>query len=595
MCILLTSGMASASEYSVHVDLSSLKNDRLFIEVDVPKVDIDTATFIFPVTIPGTYQTHLWWRLVHDFKAFDAEGSPLPVSRSVDSQYVIGEAQRLARVSYWVDDTFDDLDDRAQVFQPAGTSFEKGTVFVFNHSGVTGYIEGMQSLPYTVTVRRDPNLFCSTALKVSERNDEFVRYAANTYDDLIDGPVVICKPDTATFQVNGTSVLVSLVHHSDESYAEAYAKELQTVTSGIEEYLPSLPVDRYAFLLYLWDGDTSLVKRGRFAQGALEHNYSSLYFWRLNPRPFGLKDVAAHEFLHILVPLNVHSREIDEFNFRDPAMSAHLWLYEGVTEYFADQSLLRSGISNENMFLSRIKRFSGSMNYLPEKFSLTEFSRNVLEPENQRTYPIIYRYGPLNALLLDILLRQEYGTEGGLLELVYELMEQFGPAKPFEDDELFDVIEKITSKKIGDYCRRYIEGEEHIPLAELLPSIGLQFKDSVTVEAYSFGIDVTGTGEDMKSLFIKPEGANPLNIQEGDELISVDGRKISTENARYLRRLWNPTSDHEITVTVVRDGQEFTLTGKAHKGEKVRHFVIEEDPDATDEQIAFRRLVLYGS
>ena len=46
-------------------------------------------------------------------------------------------------------------------------------------------------------------------------------------------------------------------------------------------------------------------------------------------------DNAAHEFFHIVTPLSIHSEEIQYFDFNQPKMSEHLWLYEGSTEYHA--------------------------------------------------------------------------------------------------------------------------------------------------------------------------------------------------------------------------------------------------------------------
>ena len=37
-------------------------------------------------------------------------------------------------------------------------------------------------------------------------------------------------------------------------------------------------------------------------------------------------DMAAHEFFHIVTPLNIHSEIIEHFNFATPTPSQHLWL-----------------------------------------------------------------------------------------------------------------------------------------------------------------------------------------------------------------------------------------------------------------------------
>lgn len=581
--------------YHVQIDLTSLRHDRLAVTIDVPPVAIDTAVFVFPVTVPGTYEPHLWWRLVHNFAAFDAQGSPLPVTRSADSQFVIGQASRLHRVRYDLDDSFDDEDDRVTIFHPTGTSFQGDSVFVFNHGGIVGYIEGYQRLPYLVSVQRPERLYCSTALPVTSRSTDRDTYMAGSYDELVDGPAVFARPDTASFQVNGVNVQVALIHPRDTLIAPAYAKTLEKVTSAIGAFLPSMPVDRYAFLIYLWDGDTVEVKGARMGQGALEHSYSSLYFWRYTSKPFGLESVAAHEFLHILLPLNVHSREIDEFNFRSPQMSAHLWLYEGVTEYFAHQALLRGKASSESRFIREVKQQARSLNVLPDTFSLYTFSRNVLTAENQELYPVIYEIGPLNALLMDIQLREESNGQRGLLELVYQLMERYGPAHPFNDDELFDVIEGMTSPAFGAYCRTYIRDRTLLPLNEYLPRIGLTYTDSTLADRLTFGVAFSGEMKDLSNVIIEPTKPNPLGVQAGDRLVAIDGKELSSHSPTGLRKLFNPEKDQSISLSVERNGDVLELSGTAVTTQRVVRHVIGEVDSPTAEQVRLRNLVFYGN
>ena len=46
-------------------------------------------------------------------------------------------------------------------------------------------------------------------------------------------------------------------------------------------------------------------------------------------------DIVSHEFFHIVTPLSVHSEDVHYFDYNAPTFSKHLWMYEGVTEYFA--------------------------------------------------------------------------------------------------------------------------------------------------------------------------------------------------------------------------------------------------------------------
>ena len=594
----------SAEPYVVHYDLHFVIRDKLFVNVQVPAVvrksftDSNSAcSYVFPVIAPGTYEYSPWWKLVSDFTAFDVEGKPLPVGCGIDSQFVILGAERLHSISYWLDDSFDVSDGSIEIFHPAGVGFED-SIAVINHTGIVGYVDGFQSLPYEVHVDRPSHLYCATALDVISRTDTSDIYIAPNYDALVDGPVLYSRPDTATFDVHGTQILVAMAHHSKNMVAPAYAKSLKKVTESIASFLGTMPVKKYAFLFYLWNGDTNNVKYMHYAIGALEHNLSSMYFWRYSKTPFGLNDIAAHEFLHILVPLNLHSREIDQFNFRQPSLSEHIWLYEGATEYFADQSLLRGKILPEKGFVEKIRSWIASSDELPDSFSLTEFSKNILTRENQRVYSQIYEYGPLNALLLDITLRSSSDKEVGLLELVQRLMKEYGPTKPFEDEKLFSEIGRVSTPEAERYCTQHISNSKRIPYRELLSEIGLKYTDSIQTTTWSFGVSVDLDSNDTE-IRIKPDteapAKNPLGAQAGDLLLSVNGKSVSvTEFDDALTFLFSPFTGDEITIVVKRAGNEVTLTGEPTRINKTKRHLLDIDTQASAEQVALRNSVFFG-
>ena len=141
-------------------------------------------------------------------------------------------------------------------------------------------------------------------------------------------------PDTSVIKVGNSIVLISVYSPHKMVTSDFLARKLDTLLRAQTKYLGGkLPVEKYAFIVYL--DDKPGISGG---QGALEHSYSSLYYYGEKD---SLKlsqiivDHAAHEFFHIITPLSIHSEEIQYFDFNHPKMSEHLWLYEGSTEYHA--------------------------------------------------------------------------------------------------------------------------------------------------------------------------------------------------------------------------------------------------------------------
>lgn len=590
---------AQEPRYRVDVDLANVFNDRIRISMWPPHINADTAVVIFPVTIPGTYEEHNWWKLVRNFRAWDSSLKDLTVRRSIDSQFVVENARNLRFISYEIEDSFDDTTSGMDVFPPAGTDIEEDSIFVLNHGGVIGYVEGHQRVPFQINIRRPRHLYGSSALNIARISDTLDTYLAETYDQLVDSPVLYSWPDTASFVLNGMKILVHCAHSGTDTVAPAYATELMRLTKTIGKFLPSMPVNKYAFLFYLYRGDRTKVARP-FGMGALEHSYSSFYFLGFQKKPIRLGDVAVHEFLHMLVPLNLHSEEIDAFNFRNPKMSQHLWLYEGVTEYFSTLAPLHDSTINEEAFRREIQGKLRSEERLPKEFSFTEFSRNVLTAEGQKLYPIVYTYGAVTAFYLDILIREMSTGSKSLLSVIYELMKDYGPNRPFKDDSLFSIIERVTNPTVRAYLDTYVKGTKRIPSGDILAKIGWKYTAEKRSQAPGFGFKEDFTMVDGKptSILRVSDPINPMKIVDGDRLVKVEGLTMaeafqSDAGQKVMTKFLKSNIGDTMTLVVDRNGKEIELTGSAVMVEKIEKHFIEIDPNPTPEQLKLKHAVFY--
>ena len=143
---LLISVYLSAQNNIVYsIDLNKLNKDKLSVQVKTPKFKENQIDFFFPKIVPGTYANYDFGRFISDFQAFDAQGKSLSVVKKNVNQYQIKNAVKLTRITYQVDDTWDSPEiDGEYVFEPAGTSFQKDTLFALNTHGFLGYFKGFE-------------------------------------------------------------------------------------------------------------------------------------------------------------------------------------------------------------------------------------------------------------------------------------------------------------------------------------------------------------------------------------------------------------------------------------------------------------------
>ena len=447
------------------LDLNQLKNDRLTVNVNLPK---GVEEFCFPKMVPGTYAIYNFGRYVSNLQAFDALGKVISVVRKDTNTFSFKNASTL---SYEVDDTWDSPEIKGTyIFEPVGTNFQQDTLFALNTHALLGYIKGREQLPVILQLTTPKGLVASSSILPKEG-----KYVASSYQKLTDAPILLAKADTVHMRVGNADILISVYSPNEKIKAFEVAKQLKPLLTAQLNYLGgTFPVKNYAFLIVM----SAHLKNGSY--GALEHAQSSFYY--LPEDSIGvmgpvIRDVSAHEFFHIQTPLNLHSEEIGQFDFQNPQMSEHLWLYEGLTEYAAQHMQLQGGLISLPEFLERMTEKYRTMNFsYDDKIPFTKLSKGVLAKYKEE-YGNVYQKGALIGLCLDIYLRSETNGRYGTQQLIRDLSARFGPEKSFQDKELFKLIAETTKiKGIQKFFSSYVSGNKELPLASMLPIIGCELR-----------------------------------------------------------------------------------------------------------------------
>ncbi|MEN9827486.1 MAG: hypothetical protein RJA11_102 [Bacteroidota bacterium] len=594
-------GNVSAEGIRAIVDFKNINNDRVHVTLYPPKFTTDEILYVMPASIPGTYAKMDFGYFVKNFKATDGTGGYIPVRRLNDNEFLIIGGNRLAKIEYDVNDSYDDTTHTLDVFNPGGTNIQQDTNIMFGAHGFLGYFSGNQQLPYTLECIKPATFYTATSLDKKQVNDTLDILKAKNYDALVDNPAMLSKPDTVSYMQGATKINIAVYSTGGKVTAEMVAKVIKPVTKTVESFLGTMPVDRYTFLFY-FVGENRKDLRRKEAYGALEHNYSSMYFLPETSDQGMLKSwiaqTAVHEFLHILVPLNLHSKEIASFDFREPKMSRHLWLYEGVTEYFSVLSRAQSGDLNEKEFRRTIRqKIFGSMFMMPKPVAMTELSKNVLLPEYQKMYGVVYEKGALLGMFLDITLREQSGGKITLLSLIRELTKKFGPDRPFEDTVLFNEIEAVAGKDIRPFLNTYFDSATEIPYADMFAKIGWKYVQEDSIQGFGFsGVRARMTDSTLK-LNVRKED-NVLGAKQGDIIISVNGITVNPTdeevNESIISMINDPETEDEVSISVKREGDIITLKGSPKSTKKQEKSVILENPEANDAQKAlFKHLLTH--
>jgi predicted metalloprotease with PDZ domain len=479
--VFFANSRATGDSLQVRLQLNRVENDRIQVHFRWTAALKPPFQFRMPRMVPGTYAVYDFGRFVDSLFYWQKAQRYFLAPTDANTWNIPAQADSL---DYWVQDSFDDSQILNRVFEPAATSFEEGKVFLLNTHGIVGYIAGQEGrLPYALHLQLPTGFLLSSGNDAQQHgNSAFLKY--RNYHQLIDQPLLAAQLDTAYLTVGNCQIEIAVYHEKKEITAQEIKEVLQPLMNGIHSYLgEQLPVNKYSFLFYI-------SSELRPSAGALEHGNSSVYFLPLITREYLLnmiRDVASHEFFHILTPLNLHSEQIHQFDYHNPSMSRHLWLYEGATEYTSALVQVRAGMMSPDAFLEWIaEKIRGAAPY-GDNLSFTELSLNCLG-KTKAQYGNVYQKGALLALGLDLWLRQ-LNPDRGFPELMQELMQRYGPERPFADSALIsEILTLHPGGSLPAFFKNHVEGS--LPYGVLstagLPLDGAHLKSALALAGISY-------------------------------------------------------------------------------------------------------------
>jgi predicted metalloprotease with PDZ domain len=612
--VLLFSGCRAAKKtlsadkvaIKVTMDLVNINDDKVLVAIDPGSFNTDMVSFFIPKTVPGTYSTDNYGQYIEGFKAFDYKGSELLVSKTDKNTWEISNGKNLDRISYFVNDTYDSESEQDEpVFSPAGTNILKGENFMLNLHGFVGYFENLEEVGYEIYITKPANLKATTSLKEinnNEANDVEDVFYASRYFEVTDNPILYSKANIASFKVSDITVNLSVYSPNAIYKAADLEDRMLKMMTAQKVFLGDVDsTEEYNILLYL-----STLENDANGFGALEHHTSTVVVLpeqmdkeRLEQ---AMVDVVSHEFFHIVTPLNVHSEEIKYFDFNDPKMSKHLWMYEGTTEYFANLFQIQQGLIDDTEFYKRIMEKINNAKRYNDSMSFTVMSENVLVEPYKADYANVYEKGTLINMALDITLRDLSKGEKSVLWLLKELTKRYGKDKPLKDDALFDEIVSMTYLEVNAFFNTHVIGEQPIDYPAYLAKVGLEMGSKLEQSGYFLQgqvpfIDVDAENND--AIFIR-EGIElnsfltDLGVKAGDIIKSIDGAAISLESIRpIIGQSFGWTPEKEIIMVVDREGTALTLTGKVGTP-TVNTKTIVPVENATEAQLALRKVWMKG-
>ncbi|GGH41637.1 peptidase M61 [Mangrovimonas yunxiaonensis] len=606
-----TDDLAQSVPIMTKVDLTKVENDQVPVTVNPGRFTTQTATYRLPRVVQGTYSVSDFGKYIDNLKAFDYDGNELAVSKTDTNTWTIANATQLDYITYLANDTFDQEISGGiggdAPFSPAGTNIEPDN-YVLNLHGFIGYFDALKNNQYKLDVVSPASFNRTSALQdvaqVTSEDGKTVTtsYFAARYFDITDNPMFYGNLDVEEFQVGNIKIVLSVYSPNKIHSAKQIKDVIETMMQAQKTYLGDIDsTPRYDIYLYLSKGEDDSPK----GFGALEHHTSTVVVMP-EAMPFealaeSMTDVVSHEFFHIVTPLSVHSEDVHYFDYNNPTFSKHLWMYEGVTEYFATLFQVDQGLVSEADFYSRIMDKIQVSRSLDDTMSFTIMSENILDEPYASNYYNVYQKGALIGMCIDILMREESNGTRGILSLMKELSMKYGKNNPFEDDKLIDEIVAMTYPSIGDFFNTHVIGDVPINYNTFFEKVGLEVGETRVKTNYiqNNGALIVGANPQTGSIYFTDAVTensfwNEHGVKPNDVIKSVGGVDVSLQNANSIFQkvyMWQPGTD--IEMTLLRNGEKVVIK-ETLKQSYTTGRTLKEKTNATNAQTALRKAWLKG-
>src|SRR5581483_4130064 len=491
------------------------KTHHVEVEASVPTALQAAIELFLPVWTPGSYKVRDYSRHVEALRAESPGGNALPVEKTRKNRWRVTTwgAPRV-HLAYRVYGR--ELSVRTNFVDPSFALLNGAATFLT--------LLEQEARPHEVAVVLPTGWReIHTALARSQNGGPDL-YRAADYDELVDAPLYCGSPVVSTFDVDG--VPHALVDQGgdgvwDSPRAAAAAARIVRTAS---RFWGRLPYPRYLFLNLITESG-----------GGLEHRDSTVLMtsrWKARRREGWLEwlSLVAHEHFHAWNVKRLRPRAFDRFDYENEVYTRSLWVAEGITSYYDDLLVHRSGLATRDEYLRDFSKTIRNAQKPPgrrvQSLELSSYDTwiKLYQPDENSANSSVSYYpkGACVAFLLDARIRRASDGARSLDDLMRAAYARWSGERGFTPEEFETLAGELAGEDLRAFFDRALRSTDELDYQEALDWLGLRFGEEPKKEASGNGV-ATQNGA-------KPEDEKPGWL--GAQTKVDNGRLVVTEVRR---------------------------------------------------------------
>ncbi len=362
--------------------------------------------------------------------------------------------------------------------------------------------------------------------KVSSAMKEIKKFTfqAKNLDEYIDSPIEIGNHKVWEFMVNQVPHQIAFYGPAKVD-SVAFLADVKKMCEEAQRVVGDHPCDHYLFIIH------NLFRGG----GGLEHLYSTTCQVSRanyeNPNGYrGILNLLAHEYFHLWNVKRIRPQALGPFDYENENYTHNLWVSEGITSYYADVILQRTGQSSTDEYLkglaqeiSMVENTPGNQTESAASASWDAWIKYYRPNENSRNSTISYydKGSVLGGVLNMWIIKNTQGQK--CLDDVFKLLyttyyQKLG--RGFTDAELENAFSQVAGVSAKSIFESQIYGTQTPAYADLFQALGYEWSDTNAGKIIPY-IGFTAMGGRITTVS-RIGSAYHAGLNVGDEILKVN-------------------------------------------------------------------------
>ncbi len=546
--------------YSIHYQIipSHPKAHIFTVQVTVDDPAYQGQKFSLPAWIPGSYMIRDFAKNIIQIHA-QSNGKDIAIKQLDKQTWLCEPCHHALTISYdvyaW------DLSVRSAHLDTQHAFFNGSSVFLAvegqTHKSCDVLILPPDSGGY------DNWKVATTMPRMDCEQYEFGLYHCADYEELIDHPVEISDFMVLDFSVETIPhhIVFNGRLHPDTDFSRI-KKDLQKICQQhISFFQYHIPFKEYLFIhLTVGEGYGGLEHRSSSALLSSRNDLPSRYQAKMTDAYQTFLGLCSHEYFHSWNVKRIKPTAFTPYHLEQENYTTLLWAFEGITSYYDDLALVRSGCINDEEYLSlfaktitRVYRHNGRTKQTLQQSSFNAWTTFYQQNENAPNAIVsYYAKGALAAFALDMTIRNYSNHTRSLDDLMQILWQRYGePGIGVMDSDIELIAEELANTSLHEFFNYILRSTQDIDLHQFFSQMGItqHFRPAINNQdrggeqslqkaaiqqlCVDWGMRVKNT--QITHIF-DYGSAQQAGLASGDEIIAINGLRADNNIDTLLSR-----------------------------------------------------------